>query len=293
MSAIKLPSIFRAVQEIFPDTVLRTGFSTEHKAAFVVAADLRQGVGFTGGTNMFLQGMEAQASPKGGNNPSPLYVGDEVIVTAGGPQRMKVIYKRGVFHLLMLSRLPKAAEFRDQVFDLLEQVEREGFVVNASAPIEQLQTMKVRAEQTIDEVLLARLQERKDYRSIIRAIQEAGGYDRDFADVQNMAYMALFGMTAETIRDRQPQVSGERYKRDYRGKKAGELRPSKVAKDFLTKEQLKTLDNGVLWMTSTLALRYPDGMAPLDEIKGTVLDFASEMRASRTRQAQPARTVSA
>ncbi|MFD8685345.1 Bro-N domain-containing protein [Streptomyces sp. NPDC059651] len=291
MSAIKLPSIFRAVQEIFPDTVLRTGFSTENKTAFIVAADLRDGLGSRSNTARFLQGVEAHQ--KGVTSLNPLYVGDEVVFTAGGPQRMKVIYKRGVFHLLMRSDLPKAGEFRDQVFDLLEQVEREGFVVNAHAPIEQLQTMKARAEQTIDEVLMARLQERKDYRSIIRAVREAGGYDRDFADVQNMAYMALFGMTAETIRDRQPQVSGERYKRDYRGKKAGELRPSKVAKDFLTKEQLTTLDNGVLWMTSTLALRYPEGTAPLDEIKGTVLDFANEMRASRARQAQPARTVSA
>ncbi|MEV5289945.1 hypothetical protein AB0K64_01735 [Streptomyces sp. NPDC053741] len=293
MSAMKLPSIFRAVQEIFPDTVLRTGFSTEHTAAFVVAADLRQGVGFTGGTSMFLQGLETQTSLKGGNNPSPLYVGDEVIVTAGGPQRMKVIYKRGVFHLLMLSRLPKAAEFRDQVFDLLEQVEREGFVVNAHAPIEQLQTMKVRAEQTIDEVLMARLQERKDYRSIVRAVRDAGGYDRDFADTQNIIYLGLFGMTAVTIRDRQPQVCGERYKRDFRGKKAGELRPSKSAKDFLTEEQLKTLDHGVLFITSKLALRHPDGQMSLDDIKDAAMEAGNEMRASRTRQAQPARTVTA
>ncbi|MFI5977069.1 Bro-N domain-containing protein [Streptomyces sp. NPDC051452] len=283
MSAVQLPSIFRAVQEIFPDTALRMGFSTEHKAAFVVAADLRQGVGFKGNTARFLQGVEAHQ--KGVTSLNPLYVGDEVIVTGGGPQRMKVIYKRGVFHLLMRSDLPKASEFRDQVFDLLEQVEREGFVVNANAPIEQLQTMKPRVEQTIDAVLEARLQEKKDYRAIVRAIQGAGGHDRDFADVQNMFYLALFGMTAETIRERQPQVNGERYKKDFRGKKAGKLRPSRSAKDFLTREQLNTLDHGVLWMTSTLALRYPDGLAPLDEIKGAVMDFAAEMRAQRVRRA--------
>lgn len=79
MSAIKLPSIFRAVQEIFPDTVLRTGFSTETKAAFIVAADLRQGVGHTGSTNKFLQPLDV----KGGTSSSPLYVGDEVVFTAG------------------------------------------------------------------------------------------------------------------------------------------------------------------------------------------------------------------
>ncbi|MFE6627375.1 Bro-N domain-containing protein [Streptomyces rochei] len=283
MSTVQLPSIFRAVQEVFPDTALRMGFSTEHKAAFIVAADLRQAVGYKSTTDSFIRSLKDME--KGGGNSTPLYVGDEVIVTAGGPQRMRVIYKRGAFHLLMLSRLSKAVEFRDQVFDLLEQVEREGFVINANAPVEQLQTMKPRVEQTIDAVLEARLQEKKDYRAIVRAIQGAGGHDRDFADVQNMFYLALFGMTAETIRERQPQVNGERYKKDYRGKKAGELRPSRSAKDFLTKEQLQTLDNGVLWMTSTLALRYPDGLAPLDEIKGAVMDFATEMRAQRVRRA--------
>ncbi|MCX5234413.1 Bro-N domain-containing protein [Streptomyces prunicolor] len=282
MSVSHLPSIFRAVQEIFPDTVLRTGFSTEHKAAFVVAADLRQGLGFKSNTARFLQGVEAHQ--KGVTSLNPLYVGDEVIVTAGGPQRMKVVYKRGVFHALMRSDLPKAAEFRDQVFDLLEQVEREGFVVNASAPVEQLQTMKQRAMETIDEVLEARLQERKDYRQIVRQVREAGGWDRDFADVQNMIYMGLFGMTAETIRQRQPQVNGERYKRDCKFGKAGDLRPSKVAKDFLTKEQLNTLDNGVLFITSGLALRFPDGLVTLEDIKDAALEVGTEMRASRARR---------
>lgn len=55
MSTVQLPSIFRAIQEIFPDTVLRTGFSTQHQTAFIVAADLRDGVGHTGSTNKFLQ----------------------------------------------------------------------------------------------------------------------------------------------------------------------------------------------------------------------------------------------
>ncbi|MET9510783.1 BRO family protein [Streptomyces flavidovirens] len=286
MSATHLPSIFRAIQEIFPDTTLRMGFSTQHKVAFVVAADLRQGVDFKSNTARFLQGVEAHQ--KGVTSLNPLLVGDETIQTAGGPQIMKVIYKRGVFHLLMRSDLPKAAEFRDQVFDLLEQIEREGFVVNASAPIEQLQAMKFRTQEVIDELLVARLQERKDYRAIIRAVQGAGGHDRDFADTQNIVYLGLFGMTAQTVRERQPQVSGERYVRDYRGKKAGELRPSKVAKDFLTKEQLKTLDNGVLFITSKLALRHPDGVMTLDDIKSAAMEVGAELLLSRARQAQPA-----
>src|SRR5689334_22457956 len=104
MNAIPLPSIFRAVQEIFPDTTLRTGFSTQHKAAFVVAADLRDGLGSKSNTARFIQGIEAQQ--KGVHALNPLYVGDEMVITAGGPQRMRVVYKRGAFALLMRSDLP-------------------------------------------------------------------------------------------------------------------------------------------------------------------------------------------
>ncbi|MET9051772.1 BRO family protein [Streptomyces bacillaris] len=279
------PSIFRAVQEIFPDTVLRTGFSTQHRAAFVAAADLRQGLGYKATTQRFVDGLREAQGRGTTQSGTPLYLGEELVPTAGGPQRMTVLYKRGVFHLLMRSDLPKATEYRDQVFDLVEQVEREGFVINASAPTEQLQAMTPRVEQTINELLEARLQERRDYRTIIRAVRDAGGYDRDFADVQNMIYLGLFGMTAQTVRERQPQVSGERYKRDFRGKKAGELRPSKSAKDYLTKDQLKTLDDGVLYITSLLALRHPDGLMTLDDIKGAAMDFGSEMRAQRARRA--------
>ncbi|BAC73252.1 hypothetical protein AQJ43_23620 [Streptomyces avermitilis] len=280
MSVSHLPSIFRAVQEIFPDTALRMGFSTEHKAAFVVAADLGKAIDYKADAESFIRSLV-----KGPGDSRTLYVGNELIPTAGGLQTMKVIYKRGAFHLMMRSNLPKAAEYRDQVFDLLEQIEREGFVVNASAPVEQLKTMKPLVEQTIDELLEARLQERKDYRSIIRAVRDAGGQDRDFADVQNMIYLGLFGMTAQTVRERQPQVSGERYKREYRSAKAGDLRPSKVAKDFLTKEQLKALDDGVNYITSVLNLQCPDGVMTLDDIKGAALDFGAHMRSLRARRA--------
>jgi prophage antirepressor-like protein len=291
MSAIQLPSIFRAIQEIFPGTVLRTGFSTQHQASFIAAADLRDGVEYASSTHRFVSGLEKaqrRAQEEGGTSGTPLYVGEEVIQTAGGPQSMKVVYKRGAYHLLSRSDLPKAAEFRDRVFDLLERIEREGFIINADAPTEQLRTMKQRSAEAIDELLEARLQEKKDYRAIIRAVQGAGGYDRDFADVQNIVYLGLFGMTAQTVRERQPQVSGERYKRDYRGKKAGELRPSRSAKDFLTKEQLTTLDNGVLYITSKLALRHPDGVMSLDDIKSAAMEVGAEMLLSRARLSEPA-----
>jgi prophage antirepressor-like protein len=290
VSTVQLPSIFRAVQQILPDITLRMGFSTREQSSFMAAADLRKGVGYKANTEAFVRALVETQEKEAGNS-RPLYVGEEVIQTSGGPQTMKVIYKRGVFHLLMLSRLPKAVEFRDQIFDLLEEVEREGYVINASAPVEQLKAMKPRIEQDIDELLEARLQEKKDYRSIVRAVKEAGGYDRDFADVQNIIYLGLFGMTAKTVRDRQPQVSGERYKRAYQGKKAGELRPSRSAKDYLTEEQLKTLDNGVLFITAKLALRYPDGLMTLDDIKSAAMEVGAEMLISRARLSETANVV--
>ncbi|MGW0136262.1 BRO family protein [Streptomyces sp. NPDC003299] len=284
MSTVQLPSIFRAVQEIFPDTILRTGFSTCEQAAFLVTADLAKGVGYKADAESFVRSLA-----KGPGNSRTLYVGDEVIQTAGGPQRMKVIYKRGVFHLLATSRLPKAAEFRDQVFDLLEQIEREGFVVNADTPLAQLQTMPQRVAQAVDELMALRELEIRDYRRIRHALYEAGGDRDDYQDIRNLIYEALFGKTAEEIRQTQVQVNGPRYVRDYRhprtGKlhKAGELRPSTVARDFLDEQQLKTLDSAILWITSTLTLRFPGGYATLGDIR----DVVKQLKAQRNPVPQP------
>ncbi|MCM1941793.1 hypothetical protein NC239_26700 [Streptomyces sp. G3] len=285
MSVVQLPSIFRAIQEIFPDTVLRTGFSTRHKAAFVVAADLRQGVGHRSNTTDFVKGLEkAQTSPKGVAESNTLYLGDEVIQTAGGPQRMKVIYKRGAYHLLSRSDLPKAADFRDRIFDVLEQIEREGFVVNADAPLAQLQAMPQQMVQTVDDLVLVRKLEIRDYRKIRHAIWEAGGDREDFRDVRTALYEILFGLTPAAIRQTRPQVGGERYKRDYRNPrtgtfhKAGELRPSDATPDYLTEDELRRLDDAVLWVTTTLSFRFPEGYATLGDILDVLQQFAAQVR---------------
>jgi hypothetical protein len=179
----------------------------------------------------------------------------------------------------MLSRLPKAVEYRDQVFDLLEQIEREGFVVNADAPIAQLQTMPQRVAQAVDELLALRELEIRDYKMIRHAMYEAGCDQDDYQDVRNTIYLILFGKTAEEIRQTQVQVNGPRYVRDYHhprtGKfhKAGELRPSRAARDFLTEEQLKTLDAAILWITSTLTLKFPGGYATLGDIRDVLMQL--------------------
>jgi prophage antirepressor-like protein len=291
VSTIQLPSIFRAVQEVFPDTALRMGFSTQERASFLVTADLAKGVGYKADAESFVRSLA-----KGPGNSRTLYLGDEVVQTAGGPQRMKVIYKRGVFHLLATSRLPKAAEFRDQVFDLLEQIEREGFVVNADASLEQLQTMPQRVAQAVDELMALRELEIRDYRKIRHALYEAGGDRDDYQDIRNTIYLVLFGKTAEEIRQTQVQVNGPRYVRDYRNPRtrklhrAGELRPSTVARDFLTETQLKTLDNAILWITSTLTLRFPGGYATLGDIRDVLkqLKVQSSLVMQPQEQSQPA-----
>ncbi|MGW5198617.1 hypothetical protein [Streptomyces spiralis] len=283
MSTVQLPSIFRAIQEIFPDTVLRTGFSTQHQAAFIVAADLRQGIGYASSTHRFLSGL-AEVQVKGSTSGTPLYVGEEIIQTAGGPQTMKVIYRRGAYHLLSRSDLPKAADFRDQVFDVLEQIEREGFVVNADAPLTQLQEMPQRMVQTVDDLELVRKLEIRDYRKIKHAIWEAGGDREDFRDVRTSLYEILFGLTPAAIRQTRPQIGGERYKRDYRNPRtgtfhrAGELRPSDATPDYLTENELRRLDDAVLWVTTTLSLRFPGGYTTLGDILDVLQEFAAQVR---------------
>ncbi|MFF4467984.1 BRO family protein [Streptomyces sp. NPDC001599] len=285
MSVVQLPSIFRAIQEIFPDTVLRTGFSTQHQASFIVAADLREGLGYRTSTAKFVESLKkAQESMKGRSSAPPLYVGQETIPTAGGPQTMRVIYRRGCYHLVSRSDLPKAAEYRDQVYDLLEQIEREGFVVNADAPLAQLQEMPQQMVQTVDDLVLVRKLEIRDYRKIRHAIWEAGGDREDFRDVRTALYEILFGLTPAAIRQTRPQVGGERYKRDYRNPRtgtfhqAGELRPSDATPDYLTEDELRRLDDAVLWVTTTLSFRFPEGYATLGDILDVLQQFAAQVR---------------
>lgn len=137
-----MSEIQQITEAIFGDTPLRTGYSESAEASYIVAADIKGAMRHGGSTHMFLQGLEAQqeaaGQAKGSNIVAPLYVGTEVVQTAGGPQRMKVVYKRGVFQLLMLSRKPEATQYRDKVFDVLERIEREGFFVKENATIEQL-----------------------------------------------------------------------------------------------------------------------------------------------------------
>lgn len=274
-----MSEIQKVTEAVFGDVPIRHGYSHQHQAAYLVAADLREAMQFKSSTAEFLKGLEkAQVRSKGSASGAPLYTGMEVIQTGGGPQRMKVVYKRGVFHLLMRSNLPAATEYRDRIFDLLEKIERDGYVVSSAATLQQLQEMPDRVKEEAKALVAARLKEQVDYKTVVRAVKEAGGEDRDYADVQNAMYMALFGTTAKSIMVTQPQVSGERYKRDCKFGKAGELRPSRYAKDYLTEKQLKKLNNGVMYVNSRLAIRFPDGRASLEDINQAIFEMSADAR---------------
>jgi hypothetical protein len=160
--------------------------------------------------------------------------------------------------------------FQDETADAIEAYWTNGGAINPKASLPQLDTLKERVESQRE----ARLREMSDYRAVTRAISGAGGDREDFRDVQDFIYLELFGMSAETIRKRQPQVNGKRYKRDSRYGKAGELIKSGIAKDHLTELQLKRLDAMVLAMSSMLAAWHPDGMAPLSSIHDAVQESA-------------------
>jgi len=161
---------------------------------------------------------------------------------------------------------PALIAFQNETADAVEAYWMRGGAINPKANLRQLDTLKERVESQRE----ARLREMSDYRAVTRAINTAGGDREDFRDVQDFIYLELFGMSAETIRKRQPQVNGKARKRDDRWGKAGDLIPSGVAKDHLTETQLKRLDAMVLAMSSMLAAWYPDGMAPLHAIHEAV-----------------------
>ncbi|HLS01620.1 MAG TPA: BRO family protein [Beutenbergiaceae bacterium] len=138
-------------EAVFGSSPIRTGYSKDKKAAFAVAADIKGVMNYTSTLNAFLRGLEKQqeiaGQGKGNSIVAPLYTGLETVQTAGGPQKMKVIYKRGVFQLLMLSRKPEATQYRDRIFDVLERIERDGYYFKSGITQEQLEAAKARIEE--------------------------------------------------------------------------------------------------------------------------------------------------
>jgi hypothetical protein len=124
-----------------------------------------------------------------------------------------------------------------------------GAAINPRATDEQID----RAKEDLTEIQKRRMAERMDYKNILNSLKRGGAISDEYRHVQNTLYTLLFGLTAEGIRRRQPQRTGELRKR-------GEgFRKSTVAKDFLTEEQLKLLNHTVLATFVQIEQHYPNG----------------------------------
>jgi prophage antirepressor-like protein len=177
------------------------------------------------------------------------YVKGLTLVTPSGRQRGTILTKRGVRRLLFRSNTPLAVKYADSVLDMLDELDRSGMVVAPNITDEQLGS----AQERLSEIAKRRLEERMDYKQILHALKLGEAISDEYRYVQNTLYMALFGMTAEVIRTRQPQRTGTPRKR-------GEgFRKSTVAKDFLTEEQLGLLSRVVLATYVQIQQHYPNG----------------------------------
>lgn len=199
---------------------LRTSLNADG-VAYVVAADLAQALGVQR-TNNLMNTVPANESE---------YKGMETIETAGGPQKVSVLYKRGVFHVLMVSRKPEALAFKDRLFDFLEQYERDGFVVKPD----------ITPQQSI------RLIEKLDYKQVLNSLayaqdyRESGLSPKAFANMQNGFYKVTIGTTAADFR------------------RTRELPDKATVKDFLTDEELSKMQGLSMMIIGKLRARHPNG----------------------------------
>lgn len=166
------------------------------------------------------------------------YKGQEVIDVGNGERRkVNVLYKRGVFHVLMVSRKPEAMAFKDRLFDFLEEYEREGFVVKPD----------ITPQQSI------RLIEKLDYKQVLNSLayaqdyKESGLSPRSFANMQNGFYKVAIGTTAK----------------DFRSKH--NLPEKATVKDFLTDDELARMQGLSMMIIGKLRSRYPSGKYTVDE----------------------------
>lgn len=135
-----MSEIEQVTEAVFGDAPIRTGYSGSAQTSFVVAADLKAAMKHGGTTHSYVRGLEAEQEAEDADG--LLYTGHETVETPGGPQQMKVIYKRGVFHLLVLSRKKEATKYRNKIFDVLEKIERDGYYISSSITQEKFEQLK-------------------------------------------------------------------------------------------------------------------------------------------------------
>lgn len=166
----------------------------------------------------------------------------------GNPNKY-VVNESGLYSLILRSDKAEARLFQKWVTGtVLPELRKKGFYVTDDATEEQLVEAKAEVE-----VRLIRLQERMDYKNVLGRIKKAGAKDgRDYADVQNYLYYRAIGMTARTVKERQPQID--------------QTKGRVYAKDCLTDPQLKAVNAVTLGVVAHLDLFYPDGRAPMGAI---------------------------
>lgn len=115
-----------------------------------------------------------------------------------------------------------------------------------------------------DAARLARFQERDDYRGVLHSLKLGGAVAEHYRLVQNSLYTGLFGMTAGMIRETREQLDGDR-----RLDGAFTAVSSRVAKNYLTREELRTLDAAVATVNAQLEVKHPRG-ATIDQMLDVV-----------------------
>ncbi len=165
---------------------------------------------------------------------------------------------------------------QDEIADIVEAYYTKNIVINKKK-ITLEQAEQGRSE--LDEIVVARQVERVDYRNVTRALSQGGAINKDYAQVQDTLYLGLFGVTARTLVRTRNQQTGERLKRGTAGGLTAASK--KVAKNYLTVQELDQLNAAVLMMTSTLAIRFPGGTASHDDIKACAIWVASQATAGR------------
>lgn len=262
-----MSELAKITEAVFGDVPIRFGFSQKNQAPYVVAADLRKATGFTGSTNKFLDGLikgRTSSSPlaltsddaKGGSSIPPLYTGMETIETAGGRQQMRVIYKRGVFQLLMRSDMPAATQYRDRIFDLLETYERDGYVIAPTATPAQIQRMAERiAYMQIEDMIAGSF----DYSSGSEQAREL------FSFIQNLIHRTITGHTAKELCSSREIVT-------WKGKQGPTKADRAIGKNYMTPseaQRMKALDAMVIGVVKSLIDE--NGKYALDEVRSAVI----------------------
>ncbi len=127
-------------------------------------------------------------------------------------------------------------------------------------------------EHRLETARLTRFQERADYRGVLNSLKLGGAVSEDYRLIQNTLYAGLFGMTAAGIRESRQQLDGD-LKRDGTFTAAS----ARIAKNYLTEDELELLDNVTVTVNAQLNVKYPSG-ATVDQMLGVVYNAVALFR---------------